>query len=144
MIPAVLFPDTILEVTGRVRTALAGRPEQVASDVFVGSTVTPQKRHDRMVIVRRDGGARLDGARELVRLGVNVWATSESDVHDLAQLVRSILWTLPDGEPIVAVADSAGPYPVPDESKQPREYLSVVVTVRGSTFHQPTSSSSSS
>lgn len=144
MIPPVIFPDVRKSVIDGVRAALAGRPEPVAANVYVGGDVPPQDRRTRMVTARLDGGARLDGARESVRLGINVWATSESDAHDLAQLVRAILWALPDGKPIVAITDSSGPYVVPDQSTQPHMYLSVEVIVRGAAFDPSLSGSSES
>lgn len=130
MIPSVLMPDVVLWATGYLASALTARAESYTSNVYVGTKI-PATRKDRMVIVRRDGGPRLDMLRESARLGINVWAKTEQDVNDLARMVRALLWAAPDGSPVVRVDDSAGPSPVPDESGQPRVFFTVAAIVRG-------------
>lgn len=128
MTTPVLFPDVELWCAGWLRSALAGRTEPYAQNVYVGNTV-PSPRRDRMVTFRRDGGPRLDQVRELARVGVNVWATSERDATDLARLVAALLWAAPDGAPVLRAQQVSGPSPVPDE--QPRRFMSFELTVRG-------------
>lgn len=128
MTTPVLFPDVELWATGWLRDALAGRTEPYAQDVYVGNSV-PSPRRDRMVTFRRDGGPRLDQVRELARVGVNVWATSERDATDLARLVAALLWAAPDGAPVLRAQQVSGPSPIPDE--QPRRFMSFELTVRG-------------
>lgn len=130
MVPSILMPDVVLWATGYLATALAARSESYTSSVYVGTAV-PKQRRDRMVIVRRDGGPRLDILRESARLTVNVWAKTEQDANDLARMVRALLWAAPDGAPVVRVDDSAGPSPVPDASGQPRVTFAVNAIVRG-------------
>lgn len=130
MLPVVVFPDVELWATGYLRSALASRPEPYAASVFVGTTV-PSTRRDRMVTVRRDGGPRLDVAREAARLGVNVWGSTEQEASDLARLVRALLWAAPDGDPVCKVTELSGPSPIADESGQPRRYATFELIVRG-------------
>lgn len=85
-----------------------------------------------MVIVRRDGGARLDPVREAARLGVRVWGSTEKEASDLAALVRALMWAAPDGQPVVRVDELSGPVPVADESAQPLRYMTFSVVQRGS------------
>lgn len=126
----VIFPDVELWATSYLRDELATRPESYASSVFVSNTV-PASRRSRMVVVRRDGGPRLSVATEAARLGVRVWAATEQDASDLARLVRSLLWISPDGDPVCAARDFAGPTPIADESGVPMRYFTVELIVRG-------------
>lgn len=131
----VLFADVELLVTGKLRTALAGRAEPYTSGVYVsnsspadpsaGEPSTPA----RMVTVRRDGGPRLDVARDQPRIGVNVWAATEQDCNDLARMVAALVWAMPDGDPIVRVDQTSGPTTIPDD--RPHKYLTFDLTMRG-------------
>lgn len=130
MIPVVVQPDVELWATGWLRDALAGRPEPYASGVYVSNRV-PTTRRDRMVIVRRDGGSRLDLLREVARVGVNVWAGTERDAADLSRLVAALLWSAPNGAPVLQVTQPMGSTPVADPSGQPLRYQTFEVTTRG-------------
>jgi hypothetical protein len=140
MRPDVLFPDAVLWACTRLRDDLAARSEDYAADVYVGDKMPTDAnnlptRADRMVILRRDGGPRLDAAREAVRLGIRVWATTDQDVNDLARMVRALLWAAADGSPVVRVDDQSGPADVPDDTGQPCRYLVVELIVRGSNLN---------
>lgn len=128
-LPLVAFPDVELWAAGYLRTALAARAEPYAAGVFVSNAV-PSTRRDRMVIVRRDGGPRLDAVREVARLGVNVWGSTEQEVTDLTRLVRALLWAAPDGKPVCKAVENSGPSSIPDA--QPRRFMTFELTVRGS------------
>jgi hypothetical protein len=129
----ILFDDIELVTTGALRTALAARTEPYTDDVYVdidsptaGST---QVNRDRVVTIRRDGGPRLDVARDQARLGVNVWATTEQDCNDLARMVAALIWAMPDGDPILRVDQTSGPSVIPDD--RPHRYLTFDVLMRG-------------
>jgi len=128
MLPLVAFPDVELILTGFLRTALNARTEPYVTGVKVDH-VTPNPRPVRLVTVRRDGGPRLDVAREAARVGVNVWAATEQDVSDLARLVRALIWAVPDGSPICKVTELSGPSPIADVA--PRRYLTYELVVKG-------------
>lgn len=115
ILPVVLFDDIELWATGALRAALAARSEPYTDDVYVSNKV-PTVRRNRMVIVRRDGGGRLDVVREAPRLGINVWAKTEQDANDLGRLVAALLWAAPDGDPVSRVTVTGGPYPVADDT----------------------------
>lgn len=125
----ILFPDIELWATAHLRTALTGRSEPYTQGVFVSNAV-PATRRDRMVIVRRDGGA-ASGVLDRPRLSVRVWAKTEQDATDLARLVAALLWAAPDGAPVVAVAQLSGAVAVPDESGQPLRFQTFELTTRG-------------
>lgn len=136
-LPVVLFDDLELWATGALRTALAARSEPYTDDVYVSNdypldpaTGEPTRR-PRMVIVRRDGGPRLDVAREEAQMGVNVWAETTQDANDLARMTAALLWSSPDGDPVVKVEQISGLTPIDDPSKQPRVYMTFAITYRG-------------
>lgn len=128
MLTPVEFPDVELWATVYLRLALAARSEPYAAGVLVG-VVVPDTRRDRMVMVRRDGGPRLDQVRESARLTVRVWGRTEQEASDLARLVAALLWASPDGDPVLRVTQNSGPSPIPDE--QPQRLMSFDVVVRG-------------
>jgi hypothetical protein len=127
--PAIASPDVNLWFTTWLRSQLAARSETVAANVFV-SDETPNPRRDRMVIVRRDGGLRRDYVLEDPSVGVNVWARTKKDCSDLAHLVQALMVSAEAEGPIVTVRSVFGPSTIPDESGQPRRYLTFDVTVR--------------
>jgi len=128
MFPLVTFPDVELFLTGWLRTALAARTELFKVGVVVASAV-PTNRPARLVTIRRDGGPRIDVARESARIGVNVYAATEQDAAALAGLVRALLWACPDGAPICRAVELSGPSPVADVV--PRRYMTFELVVRG-------------
>lgn len=128
--PVVVFPDVEMWACGYLRPALAARPEPYAEDVYVGNVV-PATRTQRMVVVRRDGGPRLDRTRDSARLTVRVWGGSEQEATDLARLVAALLWAAPDGNPVIRVDQPTGPSPVADDSRQPLRLQTFDLIVRG-------------
>lgn len=131
MQPLVLFPDVEDWAVGYLDDALAARAETYAANVFVSNKV-PSPRVDRMVIIRRDGGPRLDVARETCRLGIRVWAETDAIGADLTQLVRALLAASPGEGPVRRHAETAGPSYVVDESGQPLRFFTAELIVRGS------------
>src|SRR5690349_15891558 len=91
----VIFPDIEAWAVTYLTAALADRSEDYAADVFVSNAV-PNPRLARMVTVRRDGGTP-QGALDVPRVNVNVWATNDEDVSDLTRLVAALLRAAPDG-----------------------------------------------
>lgn len=131
MLPVVIFPDVEAWAVGYLAAQLAGWPEPFVDGVYVSNEV-PNPRLDRMVIVRRDGGPRLDVARESARLGIRVWgpAENDADTNDLTQLVRALLAASPGEGPVRRYTEIAGPSTIPDESDQPLRYFTAELTAR--------------
>lgn len=144
----VVFPDVELWACGFLKTALAARSESFA-DAYVGIKV-PSPRLPRMVVVRRDGGPRLDAVRESARLGINVWAGNDQEAANLARLVRALFNAAADGSPVCRVDELSGPSSVADESGQSRRFFTIELVVRGTAltsdpiFAESSSSSSAS
>lgn len=127
----VVFSDVEAWTVATLRAALAARSEAYAAGVTVSNRIPGPDEPWPMpfVWVRRDGGPRVDVVREVARLGVNVYAGTEEDATDLANLVRALLWAAPDGDPVCLVAETSGPSPVPDTN--PRRYMTFELTARG-------------
>jgi len=123
------FPDSELWLVGYLRGALAARPEPYAAGVKVGTAV-PNPRITRMVVVRRDGGPKINLRQEVARFGINVWGGTEQEVTDLARLTRALLAASVGVGPVRKVVESSGPSPIADA--QPRRYLVVEFTITGS------------
>ena len=125
-LPAVIFPDVELELTGYLRTALAANGY---SGVFVSNRRESQA---TAVWVRRDGGPTLDQVRERARVAVNVFAPTEQAATNLARTVSALMRAAPDGDPVVRVEQQTGPTPIADST--PRRYMLFDVTVRGASL----------
>ena len=130
LLPVIIFDDIDLWATGYLRAALIARTEPYTDNVFVDRKI-PNPRRDRMVITRRDGGPRLDAVREAPRLGINVWAMTDQDAIDLALMAAALFCASPDGNPVCKVKQMLGPSPVPDESGQPRLYMTFELITKG-------------
>jgi hypothetical protein len=83
-----------------------------------------------MVILRRDGGPRLDVVREVARLGIRVWASSDAEAADLTGLVRGLLAASVGEGPVRGFSEVSGPVSVPEPSGQSLRYFTVEVIVR--------------
>lgn len=132
MTQPILFPDAERLAIEAVVQGLAGRPEPYAADVFVDRR-EPATRRPRQVLIRRDGGPRLDAVREVARLTVRVYGRNDDEARDLARLVSALLAASATGAtPVVLAAITGGPYPVEDRPGQP-DYclLTVELTVKG-------------
>lgn len=112
-----------------LRGALVGRTETYASSVYFDRRV-PATRSARMVIVRRDGG-NVTGLFDRPRVALDVWATTEQDATNLANLIVALALAAPlAGAGVVDVTHLSGPNPVPDESGQPRRLALIEATHR--------------
>ena len=111
-----------------LRGALVDRPESYASGVYFDRRV-PTTRRDRMVIVRRDGG-NVTGAFDRPRVALDVWAKTESDATNLANLVIALAFDAPGANGCVRVEHLSGPNDVADPSGQPRRLALIEATHR--------------
>ena len=112
-----------------LRGALVGRGESYASNVFFYRRV-PDTRKDRMVIVRRDGGA-VGGVFDNPRVSLDVWAMTEQDAIDLADLLVGLALKAPlTATGVTEVAHVGGPNSVPEASGQFRRLTTIQATHR--------------
>jgi hypothetical protein len=128
--PAAALPvDADLWWTVYIRGALVGRSEPYASGVYVGRSV-PTERRDRMVLIRRDGG-NVTGLFDHPRVALDIWAKTDIDATNLAQLVVALALRAPlAGAGVTDVIHLSGPNAVPDESRQPRRLCLIEATHR--------------
>lgn len=124
--PLVVHVNAVQWTIDYLAAALDARPEPYCTGVLVATKV-PNPRVPRLVAVRRDGGL----PQLLVdnpRLSFRVYAETDRDADDLAQMVIGLLVRAADGSPVVSVTPESGPSDITDESKQPARY--VVVSLR--------------
>lgn len=122
-----------------LRAALAGTGSELATGVYVGNEF-PEQRRPKSVVVRDDGGpAGLVTKQPAV--GITVLAGDDpadgQEATDLALLVEALMWGCPGidpGNPVAAVLGSTGPSKVPDDTGQPRRYLTFELSVVGTAF----------
>lgn len=128
--PAAALPvDADLWWIVYLRGAFVGRPESYASGVKFDRKV-PNPRPDRLVVVRRDGG-NVTGLFDRPRVSFDVWAKTEKDATDLANLVIALALVAPlAGAGVTDVRHLSGPNSVPDESGQPRRLSLIEATHR--------------
>lgn len=112
-----------------LRGQMVGRLESYASGVYFDRAV-PTTRRDRMVIVRRDGGA-LSGLFDNPRMSLDVWAKTDQDATNLANLIVGLAMKAPlSGAGCTNVVHVGGPNSVPDPSGQPRRQALIEATHR--------------
>jgi hypothetical protein len=111
-----------------LRGALVGRAESYAQNVYFDRAV-PTTRRDRMVIVRRDGGA-VTGLFDQPRVALDVWAKTEQDATNLANLVVALALDAAGTNGCVHVRHLSGPNSVADPSGEPRRLSSIEATHR--------------
>lgn len=126
----IVSPDVEAWAVQYLRDGLSSLADPVASDVLVATRV-PTSRAHKMVILRRDGGQRLDVVREIARLGVRVWGRSDEEATDLTNLVRALLAASPGNGPVRRHVEIAGPSQLVEDSGQPIRYFSVELIVKG-------------
>lgn len=124
MTAPIVFPDVEMWAATYLKAALASHGYAGMSVVNVRTATVPQ------VWVRRDGGPVVDQLREVARLGVNVFATSEQKATDLARTVAALLRAGATGDPVTRVQQTAGPSPIAD-AVGPRRYMTFEITTRG-------------
>ena len=124
----VLYPDVEALLSTWLRGQLDGVP--------VGNRV-PNPRPASFVTVRRHGGIRHTVVTDAAQVGLECWAASDAEAHDLAQLCRALLlYRLPgqilDGHTVYRVDEMGGPSNLPDPaSSSPRWVMELQVHVRG-------------
>lgn len=137
MAEVILFADVVGLYTTYLREAFVAR----SVDVHVGTTI-PNPRPETFLRVSRSGGVQRSVVIDDAQLTLEVWAPTEQDAQDLAQLVRSLIiatkGTQLDGTPVYAAGDLVGPntgsgllYEPDRYTDLPRYSFSMAVATRG-------------
>lgn len=132
---AILWSDIEAEFIGYMGPALSARPEAYADGVAVRnrvpneSSTQPWPTSGRLVVVRDDGGSTTQDVRADARLGIKVWAPTEAECSDLANLVVALVraWR----SPTVRRTQPTRPYSVTEESARPARYFTAELMIRG-------------
>ncbi len=123
----VTYGDLEQTLLGYLQGALAGRP--LAAGAAFGSQIPEHP--DVFVLVRRVGGTRarfLDTAS----VDVQVWHRTDTQAHDLIDLVSGLIWLAEGVGPIRGVTYTTSPAFVPDPDSGAARYLmTATITVRG-------------
>lgn len=128
----VIFPDLEKTIVNGLQSLLDGRTEPMATDVYVATKKPPTDftpYPEKIITVRDDGGADLDGVRRLSRIGINVWATDYATASGLAHLINALKDDLV-GDEIKWIKTNLSPTRLPEESQEEHRYLVWEVVVK--------------
>lgn len=134
MKPLVVFADVAAAAVGVLRAALAGRVEDFAAGVQVGTLVpgdrSPEIPHLPYVLVAKDSDLPHPSmANARCTLRVTVWHADADQAHDLAQLCQGLL-LIHSGPVIRGCRPATGPLPARDESGVDLSTLTVLANVK--------------
>jgi hypothetical protein len=133
---SVIFHDVEKTIVNGLTSLLESRTEPIAADVFVATkkpsaSLVPYP--SKMVIIRSDGGPKADYVRQILRIGVNVWAETYAEANELSYLVDALGEEL-RGEVIKMVSTTLAPTRVPEDSEEEHRYLTWEVVTKGITL----------
>lgn len=136
----IIHADLELFLTEWLRRELAQRPEPVCQGVEVSNREPPvgETFPARLVVVRDDSGNRTSIITRHTSVGISVLAGTKDNPQDATDLARIVLALAEDcaavepGNPVAAVLESNGPYPVPEAQPHSRRYMTLVMSVVGS------------
>jgi hypothetical protein len=136
MMPAVIFPDVEKVLVAAVKAELEARSETYAQDVHV-STIKPAADlvpyPTRIIVIRADGGPKLDWVRKSERVGIQIWANTYADASDLARLIEALSVTM-TGESIKLSQVVLSPIRVDEAGPQECRYMTLELITKGSTL----------
>lgn len=127
MSDVVVYPDVEALVAAWLRSILTAP---------VGNKV-PNPRPEQFVLLQRHGGIRATVVTDAPQVGIECWAPTDGQAHDLAQTCRAqLLYALPgevlDGHAVYRVDEFGGPSNLPDPaSTSPRYVAEFQIHIRG-------------
>lgn len=126
--PVVVFPDVELLVVDYLRTV-------VDDDVLVRTVKPSPMPATPVVVVRRTGGLPDTPVTERARIDFSIYASTDKDAHDLAQLIRAYVRDMVgvhDGVQVIRTTEFLGLSHFDDPlSDQPRYLTTQEIVVRG-------------
>lgn len=136
MMPAVIFPDVEKVLVAALKAELETREESYAENVYV-ATIKPAADHTpypaRIIVVRSDGGPKLDWVRKSERIGITVWADTYADASDLARLIEALSITM-TSDSIKLSQVVLSPVRVDEAGPQECRYMTLELITKGSTL----------
>jgi hypothetical protein len=136
MMPAVVFPDVEKVLVAGLKAELEERAESYAQDVYVATKKPAADQNPypaRIIVVRSDGGPKLDWVRKSERIGITIWANTYSDASDLARLIEALSITM-TGESIKLSQVILSPVRVDEAGPQECRYMTLELITKGSTL----------
>jgi hypothetical protein len=136
MMPAVVFPDAEKVLVAAIKAELETREESYAQNVYVATKKPAADQAPypaRIVVIRSDGGPKLDWVRKSERIGITIWADTYADASDLARLVEALSITL-TGESIKLTQVVLSPVRVDEAGPQECRYMTLELITKGSTL----------
>jgi len=135
-IDPIVFADTTWLVVDAIRDGFTIQGLAVIVDNEVPDDAT------RYVVVRRQGGPRLDQFRDAAQIRVESIAPTKTEAHDNAQVARAYIQAMRGsvrhGTAIYRIDELAGPAELPDPISQlPRYVFTEVVHTRGRALTAP-------
>ena len=136
MMPAVIFPDVEKVLVAALKAELETREESYAQNVYV-ATIKPAADQTpypgRIIVVRSDGGPKLDWVRKSERIGITVWADTYADASDLARLIEALSITM-TSDSIKLSQVVLSPVRVDEAGPQECRYMTLELITKGSTL----------
>lgn len=132
----VIHVDLEAFLVGYLSAALTARSESFTASVRVSNRVPSEQPGDlwptskRLVVIRDDGGQSLGDVRAIARIGIRVWAATDAETSDLANLVSALVGAS-EGFGPVRRSEAARPYDVTEQSGRPCQYFTAELVVRG-------------
>lgn len=134
--PLVAHADLEFFLTGWYRAALAARPEGVCRNVVVDNKEPSAAPFPaRLLVIRDDSGPDTSFLTAERSVGLSVLAGSRmnpKDANDLARIVHALRSQIPSADPanpVAAVVDSNGPYPMEEAQDRARRYITLTLSV---------------
>lgn len=132
--PAVIFPDIEKVLVAAIKSELLTRTEPYAQNVTVATKkpapdVSPYP--SRIIVIRSDGGPKVDWVRKIERVGISIWANNYADASNLARLIEALSVTL-TGEEIKLSRVVLSPTRVDEAGPQEARYMTLELIVKGS------------
>lgn len=132
----VLFGDTVQLVIEAIRDGFALQSVDAVVDNEVPDEAV------RYVVVRRQGGPRVDLVRDSAQIRIECLAPTKAEAHDLAQMARAYVFamrgTVRHGITVGRIEEFAGPAELPDPISQlPRYLFTELVHTRGRALLAP-------
>jgi hypothetical protein len=136
MMPAVIFPDIEKVLVAAFKADLESRDEAYAENVYVATkkpaaNISPYP--SKILIVRSDGGPKLDWVRKSERVGITIWADDYADASNLARLVEALSITM-TGESIKLSQVVLSPIRIDEPGPQECRYMTLELITKGSTL----------
>jgi hypothetical protein len=134
--PAVIFPDIERVLVAAIKAELVARAETYAQNVYVATKKPAADKNPypaRIVVIRSDGGPKLDWVRKSERIGITIWADTYADASELARLIEALAITL-TSDSVKLSQVILSPIRIDEAGPQECRYITLELITKGSTL----------